>query len=279
MTYIRRGFTLIELLVVIAIIAILAAILFPVFAKAREKARQSVCASNQKQMGLVFLQYVQDYDECWPNVNANGQDWPLSIYPYVNSYGIFGCPDDPSPSPTKLSYAMNTLIFWWNGGGAVCMNSKFTAPANTVLLFEFTNGATSTNGVANGVCATSNGTTKSGSIQYDGGGLMDGTSAQAAYETGIMGGRTGLDASETTNVGIHTNGSNFLFCDGHVKWLPGTSVSTGDTPNLLGCPQDSVSGPACEPNHPYSTWWGGGNVNNNAASTDQTNWAATFSWR
>src|SRR5690349_3905542 len=63
---VRRGFTLIELLVVIAIIAILAAILFPVFAQAREKARQSSCLSNMKQIGSALLMYVQDYDEVWP---------------------------------------------------------------------------------------------------------------------------------------------------------------------------------------------------------------------
>ena len=68
----RRGFTLIELLVVIAIIAILAAILFPVFAKAREKARQITCTSNEKQLGLAFLQYVQDYDETYPSTYCNG---------------------------------------------------------------------------------------------------------------------------------------------------------------------------------------------------------------
>jgi prepilin-type N-terminal cleavage/methylation domain-containing protein len=62
----RNGFTLIELLVVIAIIAILAAILFPVFAKVREKARQASCASNEKQLGLAFVQYIQDYDESMP---------------------------------------------------------------------------------------------------------------------------------------------------------------------------------------------------------------------
>ncbi len=67
----KQGFTLIELLVVIAIIAILAAILFPVFAQAREKARQTTCASNEKQMGLAILQYQQDYDEMFPMMHYN----------------------------------------------------------------------------------------------------------------------------------------------------------------------------------------------------------------
>src|SRR5471032_1907295 len=99
----HKAFTLIELLVVIAIIAILAAILFPVFAKAREKARQSTCASNEKQLGLAILQYVQDYDELYPglnNLNGFGGSnyiavslgsgaWGNQIYPYVKSKSIF----------------------------------------------------------------------------------------------------------------------------------------------------------------------------------------------
>ena len=112
----KKGFTLIELLVVIAIIAILAAILFPVFAAAREKARQSTCASNQKQIGLACVQYVQDYDETyyqnlWPGGCPQGETgywtdsetldqtvqpkelWPVLLYPYVKNGQVFSCPD------------------------------------------------------------------------------------------------------------------------------------------------------------------------------------------
>ena len=73
----QRGFTLIELLVVIAIIAILAAILFPVFAQAREKARQSACLSNQKQIGVALSLYIQDYDEMTPSAQTYGRWWTL----------------------------------------------------------------------------------------------------------------------------------------------------------------------------------------------------------
>jgi prepilin-type N-terminal cleavage/methylation domain-containing protein len=114
----RSGFTLIELLVVIAIIAILAAILFPVFAQAREKARQTACISNEKQLALAALQYVQDYDETFPlGTTFNGgwltgasttpwdwrasspqvyaarkSAWANAIYSYIKSYGVFLCP-------------------------------------------------------------------------------------------------------------------------------------------------------------------------------------------
>jgi len=107
----KRGFTLIELLVVIAIIAILAAILFPVFAQAREKARSITCASNLKQFGLAILQYAQDSDEMMPlswNIQAQiglkvasdsgGTLQPRGLYyslqPYIKSYDVFRCPDD-----------------------------------------------------------------------------------------------------------------------------------------------------------------------------------------
>jgi len=116
----RRAFTLIELLVVIAIIAILAAILFPVFAKAREKARCSSCQSNLKQMGVAVLQYVQDYDETFPTsvLGQLGIQYPGSagyrgvfthgIQPYIKSAQIYRC---PSHSGTELSYGYNEYIY------------------------------------------------------------------------------------------------------------------------------------------------------------------------
>src|SRR5262245_8386202 len=92
---VRRGFTLIELLVVIAIIAILAAILFPVFAQAREKARQITCSSNLRQIGQGILMYAQDFDEQYPmafyGTSASGTStgWPMLVQPYIKNTGIF----------------------------------------------------------------------------------------------------------------------------------------------------------------------------------------------
>ena len=116
------GFTLIELLVVIAIIAILAAILFPVFARARENARRSSCQSNLKQIGLGILQYVQDYDEKYPatltytggaNNYALSRNWVLMTDPYVKSTQLFTCPSDPN------SLNIPAGQFYWGNFGAV----------------------------------------------------------------------------------------------------------------------------------------------------------------
>jgi prepilin-type N-terminal cleavage/methylation domain-containing protein/prepilin-type processing-associated H-X9-DG protein len=103
----KRGFTLIELLVVIAIIAILAAILFPVFAQARDKARSASCLSNNKQVGMAFMMYAQDYDETFPmsRVALSNNDsgtrthpWPVLIHPYVKNIQVVRCPSDTTPA-------------------------------------------------------------------------------------------------------------------------------------------------------------------------------------
>jgi len=153
--YSRKGFTLIELLVVIAIIAILAAILFPVFAQAREKARAIACLSNTKQLALAFAQYEQDYDEKTPNgVNpyGGGQGWAGQIYGYVKSPGAYLCPDDSTAknngaTPFNISsFAYNSQVSIAcagpaNGYSPNCSPdsvtlSSYNAPASTVLLAE-----------------------------------------------------------------------------------------------------------------------------------------------
>ncbi len=169
----RSGFTLIELLVVIAIIAILAAILFPVFAQAREKARQASCQSNLKQIGLAEIQYVQDYDEQYSgsyNGNAPGGRvyYPELLYPYTKSAQIYACPDSsahftddnsnwcvtnpdtcgtpPDASnhgPGVADYAYNSLntpnIGYSDGDTGHVASGAISSPAETILMMDGNN--------------------------------------------------------------------------------------------------------------------------------------------
>ncbi len=148
----RRAFTLIELLVVIAIIAILAAILFPVFAKAREKARQSACTSNLKEMGLGLMQYVSDYDDTFPimayTVSGIKFSWRQMIYPYVKATGVYACPTNlyantdgaVSGIPAlPRNYAINSHFAVSPGAGpygVVPLMSSLIDSAGTIYLTE-----------------------------------------------------------------------------------------------------------------------------------------------
>ena len=119
----RRGFTLIELLVVIAVIAILAAMLMPVFARARESARQSNCVSNARQLVMAVLGYVQDYDEVFPQTyipigGGNNNPWYVTIQPYLKNTGIWICPSERKPTmyysyaqPYPCCYDLNYRFF------------------------------------------------------------------------------------------------------------------------------------------------------------------------
>jgi len=132
----KQGFTLIELLVVIAIIALLAAILFPVFSRARENARKSSCANNLKQIGIGIAQYTQDYDEMFPlSPTAAGggassftttivfgptggppDEWPGKVVPYIKSRQVFKCPSSTPSSSNVAGTGDNALSYWAVGG-------------------------------------------------------------------------------------------------------------------------------------------------------------------
>ena len=141
------GFTLIELLVVIAIIAILAAILFPVFAKAREKARQVSCASNLRQMSNAFAMYTQDFDEKFPRASdaPSGIRWMHRLMPYVKNTQIFVCPSRSQfgftgAVSTSGGYGSNSLFLdeWLPGGatGGGMSMATIASPAETIMVAE-----------------------------------------------------------------------------------------------------------------------------------------------
>jgi prepilin-type N-terminal cleavage/methylation domain-containing protein/prepilin-type processing-associated H-X9-DG protein len=142
----RRGFTLIELLVVIAIIAILAAILFPVFAQAREQARKTVCLSNLKQLAIGTVMYVQDYDETFPFRNSSlGADytWAALIQPYVKNKNIAACPNTPDDvtrmynTPLWLGYGMNGAL-WVDYPNNMATLAGIPSPALTAMQADST---------------------------------------------------------------------------------------------------------------------------------------------
>ncbi len=257
----RKGFTLIELLVVIAIIAILAAILFPVFAKARDKARQTACLSNMKQIALGMTQYIQDFDETTPPGLyswGGGTGWASQIYPYVKSVQTFTCPNETAPG-TPVSYAMNSNLVqitnYTQGTQHGTQISQFTSPTKTILLCEVVNNTTAarnytlpTEGTYNGHYLSPVGNGTGVCTDPDGNnaancnaGIPTSTTTTMKYATGyfrgVYTGASGLDPlSFTGPEGRHNGGSTFMFADCHVKWLPGNNVSPGGVTNASWAP-------------------------------------------
>ena len=278
----RRGFTLIELLVVIAIIAILAAILFPVFAKAREKARQTSCSSNEKQLGLAFQQYAQDNDELMPGGYESdtggggnmqwGGEWPDEVYPYVKATGVFKCPDDPDPAnngtaggqsvyPCTYMYNKNMTLDTGLGQPTVHTLAGQVSPAKTVLLAESTGSWGPMPGTGTNPDFTQSGF---GYSFADGMGAQncDSITGTNGMATGplleyILGNTRQVDnctLAQAAPTGFHTDGSNYLFADGHVKWLRGAQVSGGHNALAADCNTFSATSsppgdPACTDNH------------------------------
>ena len=243
--YRRSAFTLIELLVVIAIIAILAAILFPVFARARENARRSSCQSNMKQIGLGILQYTQDYDELYPQFDATdgtGTGWAYVIQPYIKSTQILQCPSDTTGENSDWNtvgyndYWYNLRMTADNSGNHKSIAMSSVVSSATSLAVGDGDGSGNYSGGGN-VATNCSGAKSCGSGKafymmvppnqgsWDWGFLA--TSDQASSGGGGATDRPG----EGGYAKKHFDGSNYLFVDGHVKWLKAENVGRAGNVN------------------------------------------------
>jgi prepilin-type N-terminal cleavage/methylation domain-containing protein/prepilin-type processing-associated H-X9-DG protein len=251
----RSGFTLIELLVVIAIIAILAAILFPVFAQAREKARQTACLSNMKQQGTAVMMYSQDYDEtlpCWwvahPNTDlpAGWNDtwyWYVQVLPYVKNRDVFRCPSASGPAGYKAvdghipdigevfdpseRDAQGRLVRSWNvGTGGYGWNACFISTQQMTVRGSIVGNPT-------GMSLASL-TRPAQTIMI--GEILKATNAAGIYMTKALydmipqSTAIGCGYPPSSPVGNrayrHNEGATVTFFDGHAKWYKADALNT-----------------------------------------------------
>lgn len=205
------GFTLIELLVVIAIIAILAAILFPVFARARENARRSSCQSNLKQIGLGIMQYTQDYDEKLPYQQVTGEagavphfqdpawgmSWQLGIYPYTKSWQLVACPS-----------AIYSSLAGYDGDTSYLANG-------VVIPTGYSRSLAAIQNTANIIMVHEDGYRTNRSSTRP---IVSDPADHSFYAW--------MYSSEQDTV--HFGGGNLLFVDGHVKWKLQSAICASD---------------------------------------------------
>lgn len=272
----RRAFTLIELLVVIAIIAIIAAILFPVFQKVRENARRTACLSNERQLGLALMQYVQDNNETYPSgalllvnpVAPTGVGWAGECFNYVKSTATYNCPDDATATVAQagstvgypLSYGFSSNV----AGDAI---SDFKSPAATVLLFEVSGDPAMISDASEGTQGYSV-APPSGfmSTVGDGAGNIfcrvkgfsathvisatdnDANPPTIQYATGALGARWSPNSTPDNKpawylgeTGRHQDGSNYVMADGHAKFIYPTQVSSGGSAANPDCHQGNLA--------------------------------------
>lgn len=270
----RRGrssaFTLIELLVVIAIIAILAAILFPVFAQAREKARSTACLSNCKQIDLAILMYTQDFDEAFPHFSQYcfripnpllpndpnhpagvRQMWQATVYPYTKNWQLFSCPSDNSNIPTDAFTTFYMLSYGYNYGYLSVLNTGADPGCGTAQWFQSVTLAT-VQTPANIVAITDNGGKALYNVQVPPGATTLGSmvnppdawpSQYYFYGPSQVGwGLNCADYFQGTQWGDtdgfafrHTNGGNAAMVDGHAKFfrvLGGLAIGTNYNPKV-----------------------------------------------
>ncbi len=256
----RSGFTLIELLVVIAIIAILAAILFPVFAQAREKARAITAVSNVEQLGLANMMYQQDYDETFPCGLQNSwweNSWQWAVFPYTKSAAVLIDPDDPRQATTPQSWAgplvsvaANGLIGWDPGinsntllgvmtttgpsaswiANNTCPDARVNLPAQTIMLSEKMNEA---------LYSADGNTYNWGVGCLFLGGTIDGWESPEEVPDGAIkpladpNNPAGPDGAATP---VHNGQAVFVFCDGHAKSMNPTATD----PDPVNQPQNNM---------------------------------------
>jgi prepilin-type processing-associated H-X9-DG protein len=226
---------LIELLVVIAIIAILAAILFPVFARARENARRASCQSNLKQIMLSYMQYTQDYDEkliqfSYQNLGVTENEWPDVLQPYMKSLQLFRCPSAPKATPwttgrVASNYGYNIAHLPYDHRSYVSSFSLPTEPART--LSQISASATLITFVD----------------KWDSTDERNGGYESALVYSPILGDNWYRDPSVTTATGSaprtcnvaerHFDGANAAFMDGHVKFFKSSTLFGSPTNNTL----------------------------------------------
>jgi prepilin-type N-terminal cleavage/methylation domain-containing protein/prepilin-type processing-associated H-X9-DG protein len=251
----RRAFTLIELLVVIAIIAILAAILFPVFAQAREKARQAACQSNLKQIGTAFAMYIQDYDSTWPGANPGNWDdctampgkgdwsgWIGNlILPYTKNTAIYKCPSkNTGPSVANNGCGTTTygvVSYGFNYASLFGVaEADLNEPANQMVMWD--------GGSAWADCGYKSGCGLWANRDVCWYALKIGAPLQSGMNCG----------ANDANVAWHNNGVDVLWADGHVKAAKWDQLKWGQLANAPKSNPDynlSLMAPATSTGWPY----------------------------